>query len=85
MVDLQCVHCLLFCFVFIMAILIGAEIFHCGLAFFFLFFFFLGLHLQHMDVSGLGIKSELKLLAYATATATQDPSHVCNLHHDSQQ
>ena len=28
---------------------------------------------------------ELQLLTYATATATQDPSHVCNLHHSSQQ
>ena len=38
-----------------------------------------------MDVSRLGVKSELQLMAYATATATQDPSHVCDLHHSSQQ
>ena len=28
---------------------------------------------------------ELQLLAYTTATATQDPSHVCHLHHSSWQ
>ena len=46
-----------------------------------LFFFlvFLGLHLQHMEVSRLGVESELWLLAYVTATATPD------LHHSSQQ
>ena len=44
-----------------------------------------GSYLQHMEVSRLGIESELQLLAYATATATEDPSHVCNLHHSSQQ
>ena len=33
-----------------------------------------------MEVSVLGIKSELQLLAYTTATATLDPSHVCNLY-----
>ena len=55
--------------------------------FFFLFFlfFFLWPYLQHMEVSGLGVKSELQLLAYATATTTQDLSHVCNLHHSSWQ
>ena len=45
--------------------------------------FFLGLHLQPMEVSRLGIKSELYLLVYATATATPDLKHVCNLHHSS--
>ena len=42
---------------------------------FFLFSFvsFLRLHLWHMEVPGLGIKSELQLQAYTTATATQDP------------
>ena len=45
------------------------------------------LHLQPMEVPRLGVKSELQLLAYvtATATATPDPSHLCNLHHSSQQ
>ena len=38
-----------------------------------------------MEVPRLGVESELQLLAYATATATQDPSHVCNLHHSSRQ
>ena len=55
----------------------------------FLFFFFslhfLGQQLQHMEVLRLGVKSELQLLAYATATATPDPSHLYDLHHDSQQ
>ena len=62
-----------------------------GSFFFFFFFFlsfflssflpsflpsFLSLpHLQHMEVPGLGVKSQLRLLAYATATATWDPSH----------
>ena len=36
-----------------------------------------------MEVLRLGIESELKLPAYTTATATQDPSHICNLHHSS--
>ena len=36
---------------------------------FFFFFFFPWLHLQHMEVSGLGVKSELKLQAFTTATA----------------
>ena len=36
---------------------------------FFFSFCFLGLHLQHMDVSRLGVKSELQLPAYTTATA----------------
>ena len=38
-----------------------------------------------MQVPRLGVKSELQLLTYARATATPDPSHVCNLHHSSQQ
>ena len=40
-----------------------------------------------MEVPGLGVESELQLLAYtkATATAIADPSHVCDLHHSSQQ
>ena len=46
---------------------------------------FLGLHLRHMEVTRLGVDSELQLLAYATATATSDPSHICDLHHSSQQ
>ena len=38
-----------------------------------------------MEVPRLGISSELQLLAYTTATATQDLSHVCDLHNSSQQ
>ena len=38
-----------------------------------------------MEIPRLGVKSELQLPAYARATAVQDPSHVCNLHHSSQQ
>ena len=37
------------------------------------------------EVPRLGIKSELQLSAYTTATVTQDPTHVCNLHHSSRQ
>ena len=46
---------------------------------------FLGLHPWHMEVSRLGIKSELQLPAYTITTAMQDPSHVCDLHHGSWQ
>ena len=34
-----------------------------------------------MEVPRLGVKLELRLQVYTTATATQDPSHMCNLHH----
>ena len=46
---------------------------------------FLGPLSQHMEVPRLGVESELEPLAYATATATQDPSHICDLHHSSWQ
>ena len=51
------------------------------------FFLFFGgrAHLQHMEVPRQGVELELQLLAYATATAMPDLSHVCNLHHSSQQ
>ena len=49
------------------------------------FFFFKGPRTQHMEVLRLGVESELPLLAYTRARATQDPSHVCNLHHSSRQ
>ena len=49
----------------------------------FFFLFFLGPHSWHMQVPRLGAEWELQLLAYATAT--WDPSHVCDLHHSSQQ
>ena len=38
-----------------------------------------------MEVPRLRVESELQLLAYTTATATPDLSHICNLHHSSQQ
>ena len=38
-----------------------------------------------MEVPRPGVRWELQLPAYATATATRDPSHVCDLHHSSQQ
>ena len=40
-----------------------------------------------MEVPRLGVKSELQLQAYTTATAMamQDPGHICDLHHSSQQ
>ena len=47
--------------------------------------FFLGLHVQRMEVPRWGVEWELQLPAYATATAMQEPSHVCDLHHSSQQ
>ena len=48
-------------------------------------FAFFGLHLQHLEVPGLGVKSELQLLAYTTATAMLDLSSICGLHHSSWQ
>ena len=50
---------------------------------FFFFFVFLGLHLQHMEIPRAEL--ELKPPTYTTTTATPDLSHVCNLHHRSQQ
>ena len=38
-----------------------------------------------MEVPRLGLKSGLHLPATASITATWDPSHVCDLHHSSQQ
>ena len=47
-------------------------------------FVFLG-HLRHMELPGVGVKSELQLPACTTATAVQDPSPVCDLYHSSLQ
>ena len=56
------------------------------LMFCFCFYFsFLGPYLQRMEIQRVGVQSELQGPAYATATATQDPSHVCDLHHSSRQ
>ena len=49
------------------------------------FSFFLWLHLLHTEVPGPGVRLELQLPAYTIATASQDPSHVCDLYHSSQQ
>ena len=38
-----------------------------------------------MEVPRLRLEFELLLLAYTRATAMRDPSHVCDLHHRSQQ
>ena len=38
-----------------------------------------------MEVSRLGVKSELQLPAYARAAAMPDLSHVCDLNHSSRQ
>ena len=42
-----------------------------------------GTHPQHMEIPRLGVKLELQLLAHITATPVS--SHVCNLHHSSQE
>ena len=49
------------------------------------FLSFLGLNMQHMEFSRLGVELELQLPATATATTKSDSSHVCDLHHGSQQ
>ena len=64
---------------------LGTPIHRTLLLYFFFFFVFLGLHPQHMEIPGLGVELELQLPAYTRATATPDPSHVCDLHHSSQQ
>ena len=54
-------------------------------SFFFLSFVLLESHPRHMEVPRLGVQMELQLSAYTTATAMPDLSHVCDLHHSSQQ
>ena len=49
------------------------------------FFCFLGSHPWHVEIPRLGVESELQLPAYTTATAKLHPSHICDLHHSSQQ
>ena len=53
--------------------------------YFYLFICFLGPHPQHVEVLRLGVESELQLPACATTAAMQYLSHVCNVHHSSQQ
>ena len=48
-------------------------------------FVFLWLCLRHMEVPRPGVKSELQLPACSTAVATEDISHICDLHHSSWQ
>jgi len=48
-------------------------------------FLFLGPHPWQMEDPRLGVESELQLPAYTTATATRGLSHICGLHHSSQQ
>ena len=38
-----------------------------------------------MEVSRLGVESELQLLTYTTATAIEDLRHVCDLQHSWRQ
>ena len=45
----------------------------------------LGPHRQHMEVPRPEVKLEMQLPPYTTATATPDQSHICDLHHTSQQ
>ena len=52
---------------------------------FLFFFFFLGLHLWPMEVPGLWVQSELQPQSYSSTTATQDLSHICDLHSSLQQ
>ena len=46
---------------------------------------FLGLHPRHVEVPRLAVELELQPPTTAIATATWDLSHVCDLHHSSQQ
>ena len=38
-----------------------------------------------MEVSRLGVESELQLLTYTTAKPTRDLCHICDLHRSSRQ
>ena len=52
--------------------------------FFFAFCFFRATCVAYGS-SRLGVETEQQLPAYTIATATRDPSHICDLHHSSQQ
>ena len=56
-----------------------------SMLFYFFYFFLLGAPPVAYEVPRLGVKSELQLPGYATVIAMRDPSHVCDLHHSSQQ
>ena len=45
------------------------------------FFFFL----SYVGHGGSQARGLIRDVAYARATATQDPSHICDVHHSSQQ
>ena len=47
--------------------------------------FLLELHMRPMEAPRLGVELKLQLPAYTTATAMRDLSHICDLHHSSQQ
>ena len=55
--------------------------------YFILFYFicFLEPYLQHMEVSRLGVKSDVQWLTCPAATAMRDLSCICNVHHSSWQ
>ena len=58
------------------------------LCFWFLFFFFFlfrATPVAYGEVPRLRVQSELQLPDHTRATATQDPSHICDLHHISRQ
>ena len=46
---------------------------------------FLGMHLRYMEVPRLRGLIRATAASLTTATATWDPSHICDLHHSSQQ
>ena len=52
--------------------------------FFCCYFLFMATHAVY-EVPRIGVKSKLQLPAYTTVTATQDPSHISDLHHSSRQ
>ena len=52
--------------------------------FFFLFCLFRAVP-KHTEAPRLGVELELQLPAYSTTIAMPDLSHVCSLHHSSQQ
>ena len=66
-----------FCFVFFVVVFVFCFLF-------FFFWLFRAEFTAHTS-SQARVKSELKLPAYTRATAMRDPSHVCHLHHSSQQ
>ena len=54
------------------------------LAYFFFFLLFRAAPMAYVG-SHLGVQLELQLPAYTTAAATSDPSHICDLYHNSRQ